>query len=127
MELPDRIKNISNQFDKYWRSIHSEYLTREQNQHCLYWLKNINAVIEDLESNVLGLEKAIKGNDISKEHQRELDASTLGDEMFQRWLPLIMYGEMNRSENFSSGGSSSGGSSSGGSSSGYPFSGEPSQ
>ena len=100
MELPNRLKEISINFDKCWRAIHSNALTREENQHCLYWLKNINAVIEDLESNILGLEKAIQGEEMPANRQQELEASEASQEMFQRWLPIIMYGEMNRG-NFS--------------------------
>ena len=99
MELPDRFKNLSKQFDECWRAVHSNSLSKEQNKHCLYWLKNINAVIEDLESNILGMEKAIKGDKMPEQHQRELEASEAGQEMFQRWLPIIMYSEMNRNDN----------------------------
>lgn len=54
--------------------------------------------MEDLEASVLGFEKALCGDQMTKDRKRELDAEEASQDMVRRWLPVIMYGEMNRIE-----------------------------
>jgi hypothetical protein len=98
MELPLRLKEVSGHFNRCWELLHNSDIPREQCEHALYWIKSINAVMEDLEASVLGFEKALCGDQMTKDRKRELDAEEASQDMVRRWLPVIMYGEMNRIE-----------------------------
>ena len=94
MELHNRLKNSSKQLTKCWRLIHKNKYSEETNQECLCWLKEIYKIIENLESNLLGLEHSLKGEKMSDEKKAEFECHQASEEMLKRWMPLIIYGEM---------------------------------
>ena len=98
MELPDRLAESCKQLRNCWSMIYRNDYSREQNRHGLYWLKQINIAIENLESKILGLEKALRGNKMPADRQMELDVTEESEAMINRWLPIIILGEMNREE-----------------------------
>ena len=95
MELPLRLEEASQYFDQCWGMLHKCDDNKENARHSLYWLKKINAVIEDLEASILGLEKALTGDTMPKKIQIELDEEEKTNAMIKKWLPIIIYGELN--------------------------------
>lgn len=95
MELHHRLKNSSKDFSKCWRLIHKNTYSNKINQECLYWLKDLNKIMEQLEHSILGLERSLKGDEMPIDKRQELESHEAGEEMLRRWMPLIIYGEIN--------------------------------
>ena len=95
MELHHRLKNASKQLNQCWRLIHKNKYSEDVNEECLWWIKELYKIIENLEASLLGLEKSLKGNKMSAEKKAEFEIHQASEEMLKRWMPLIIYGEMN--------------------------------
>ena len=95
MELHQRLKQLSKQFNKQWRSLHKKEYSSEINQNSLYWIREISSNIESLEKSLLELEKALSGEKMPEDRKMELENYNASQDMIRRWMPLIIYGEMN--------------------------------
>lgn len=56
-------------------------------------IKNLHALLEEFQLEVLRLEAATAGGEMSEERRRELEACEHADTMFRKWLPVIMLNE----------------------------------
>ena len=89
MELPQKMALLSHDFSRVWPKIHETGRNIEF-KNIMLALKKINALMEDINLEILQIESTLLGDALPIERQVEFETSESAEKMFRQLLPFLM-------------------------------------